>query len=210
MRLWWWAKRTSRERERERKSREGRTTLAWFLATSSNGELAQVSVTCKTVVSLRSSPLGASGEEERLRLGDRSSTLMTLINVYIINRSRVVFRRELSGMERKGILGHPGKKILLLCAQPCTVSSCYWPSGPRVSTYTYVGTYEWKFIKGAVYMIQEWLAFRIDFRSRMKLRCIHMIKPNRSTKGVLARVFFAPAIFNPAERSPFLVNMKPE
>ena len=113
-------------------------------------------------------------------------------------------------MERKGILGHPGKKVLLLCAQPCTVNYCYWPSGPRVSTYTYVGTYEWKFIKGAVHMIQEWLAFRIDFHSRMKLWCIHMIKPNRSTKGVLARVFFTPAIFNPAERSPFSVNMKPE
>ena len=40
-------------------------------------ELAQVSVACKTVVSLRSSPLWTSGEEERLRLGDRSSTLVT-------------------------------------------------------------------------------------------------------------------------------------
>ena len=39
----------------------------------------------KTSVSPRSSPLGAFHAEERLRLSDRNSILMTQINVYIIN-----------------------------------------------------------------------------------------------------------------------------
>ena len=40
----------------------------------------------KTSVSPRSSPPGTFREEERLRLSDRNSILMTQINVYIINR----------------------------------------------------------------------------------------------------------------------------
>jgi len=50
----------------------------------------------KTSVSPRSSPLGTFSEEERLRLSDRNSILMTQINVYIINVTWVT------------ILGDPG------------------------------------------------------------------------------------------------------
>ena len=39
----------------------------------------------KTSVSPRSSPLGTFRAEERLRLSDRNSILMTQINVYSIN-----------------------------------------------------------------------------------------------------------------------------
>ena len=56
MRLWWWAKRTSRERKRK-----GRTTLAWLLATSTNGELSRVT----SLQNSRFSSLIAAGDVSR-------------------------------------------------------------------------------------------------------------------------------------------------
>ena len=46
----------------------------------------------KTSVSPRSSPLGTFRVEERLRLSDRNSILMTQINVYLINPVVVGFQ----------------------------------------------------------------------------------------------------------------------
>ena len=48
-------------------------------------------------------------------------------------------------------------------------------------------------IKGAaVYMITEWLSFRIEFRSRVKFALPSHDKTKRLGQGVIARVVFAP------------------
>ena len=49
-------------------------------------------VACKTSVSPSSSSLGMFCKEERLRLSDRNSILMTQINVYITNPVVMVFQ----------------------------------------------------------------------------------------------------------------------
>ena len=140
MRLWWWAKRTSRERKRERQSLEGRTTLTWLLETSPNGELSRVT----SLQNSRFSWLIPAGDVSR---GGTSTTRRQRFHANDVNQC--LHNKPFSSCFSPRTIRNGRKRYPLAPRKespPPMCSTLYiqlllLTLGPRVSTYTYVRTY---------------------------------------------------------------------
>ena len=166
MRLWWWAKRTSRERRRERQSLEGRTTLTWLLETSPNGELSRVT----SLQNSRFSWLIAAGDVSR---GGTSTTRRQRFHANDVNQC--LHNKPFSSCFSPRTIRNGRKRYPLAPRKESPPSMCstlyiqllLLTLGPRVSTYTYVRTYVWVevYLRSCLYdtwmtCIPEWVLFQ--------------------------------------------------